>query len=252
VNGGLADLLSPGQPGAGASAKRCPDALSAATLPRGSAEVPGQRDKRWLAVGPSRGVPVACPAHRLLSRGGGGSRREHVKGPCSRKVSRFASRRLPFTGRRWRRAWPSPSFRAAQPSQRGWCSVGRTKVHPLGSQAGRRRRHQRFDRAVAVGTTRPRLLGSGPSGPREDLRSSAIHQSVHRGVKPRFTSGPRKRPPAMPQSTASRHPGNTRDAGFRHDMSGWQKSVRDILAGNALRASEGKRACLARRKPPPS
>ena len=55
----------------------------------------------------------------------------------------------------------------------------------------------------------------------------------------------------MPQSTAGRHPGNTRDAGFRHDMSGWQKSVRDILAGNALRESDGKRACLARRKPPP-
>jgi hypothetical protein len=39
--------------------------------------------------------------------------------------------------------------------------------------------------------------------------------------------------------------------GFSSRQSGWQKSVRDILAGNALRESGWKRACLARRKPLP-
>lgn len=36
----------------------------------------------------------------------------------------------------------------------------------------------------------------------EDLRSSPIHRSVHRGVKPRSTSGPRKRRRVVPQSPA--------------------------------------------------
>jgi hypothetical protein len=146
---------------------------------------------------------------------------------------------------------PLPRFRAAQPPPNGaWCSVGQAKAAPPRAAGGRRQGHQRFDRAVAVGRQRPRLAPVG-SPADEDLRSSPIHRSVHRGVKPRSTSGPRKRRRVVPQSSTVRNPENTRDAGFRLDRSGWQKSVRDILAGNALRESARKRACLARRKPLP-
>lgn len=43
---------------------------------------------------------------------------------------------------------------------------------------------------------------AGSPVPFRNLRSSAIHRSVHRGVKPRSTSGPRKRRVVVPQSSA--------------------------------------------------
>jgi hypothetical protein len=56
-----------------------------------------------------------------------------------------------------------------------------------------------------------------------------------------------RRAPELDRSKSREH---TR-CGFSSRQSGWQKSVRDILAGNALRESGWKRACLARRKPLP-
>lgn len=52
-------------------------------------------------------------------------------------------------------------------------------------------------------TPTPRRTGSPVH---EDLRSSTIHRSVHRGVKPRSTSGPRKRRRVVPQSPTDEIP----------------------------------------------
>jgi len=136
------------------------------------------------------------------SRGGADVRREHTKGPCSRKVSRFASRCLLFTRRRWQRARSSSSVSSCTAStewsvvQRG-SGEGRTPSNRRRSTTGTSEVRSRCRRGKKTPT--PRRTGSPVH---EDLRSSTIHRSVHRGVKPRSTSGPRKRRRVVPQSSA--------------------------------------------------
>lgn len=119
-------------------------------------EVPRWCYKHHLAVGSSKGASVACPAYRLLfSRW-----RRITTGAC--EGSLFAegvsvgSKRPLFTRWRGRQTWPSLSVRAAQPS--GGAAWVRRRPLPLVSHRGARQRHQRFDRVVAVGRKRPRLL----------------------------------------------------------------------------------------------
>jgi hypothetical protein len=154
----------------------------------------GRHIERWVG---------RVPRASSLSRGGGADdgsiRRVPVRGRCLGSPEGVSLSRGGAGGGLGR----LPRSRAAQPPPKGaWCSVGRAKASPPRIEGGRRQRHQRFDRAVAVGRTRPRLVGVRSVRPLEDLRSSAIHRSVHRGVKPRFTSGPRKRRRVVPQSPA--------------------------------------------------
>lgn len=134
-----------------------------------------------------------------------------------------------------------PRFRAAQPPPNGaWCSVGLAKAAPPRTAGGRRQGHQRFDRAVAVGRKRPRLAVRRFAGPTRIYAPAPIHRSVHRGVKPRSTSGPRKRRRVVPQSSTDRNPESTRDAGFRLDsldgrsrsVTSWQETPSAKAAGN--------------------
>jgi hypothetical protein len=204
----------------------------------------GRHIERWVG---------RVPRASSLSRGGGADdgsiRRVPVRGRCLGSLQGVSLSR----GGAGCGLGRLPRSRAAQPPPKGaWCSVGQAKASPPRIAGGRRQGHQRFDRAVAVGRKRPRLPRCPVRRPVEDLRSSAIHRSVHRGVKPRFTSGPRKRRRVVPQSPAVEIPREHTRCGFSSRRSGWQKSVRDILAGDALRESGGKRAWLARRKPLPS
>jgi hypothetical protein len=172
------------------------------TMPRGEQRfrVGVTSTGRWLVhrkVNWSRAPRIFALSRRSWCR------REHTKGPCSRKVSRFASRRLLFTRRRRGGLGLLPRFRAAQPPLNGvWCSVGQAKAAPPRTAGGRRQGHQRFDRAVAVGRKRPRLAGLRFAGSSRIYAPAPIHRSVHRGVKPRSTSGPRKRRRVVPQSPA--------------------------------------------------
>jgi len=202
VNGGLAGLFPSGcacaarseGPGEGMSGR----SPRGEHLPRGAPRFRGgvtsitwrsaHRKVRWSRA----------PRIWLLSRGGVDSRREHVKGPCSRKVSRFAQSVALSRGGVGGGLGLLPGFELHSP--RGGAAWARRRSRPIGSQGGVWRRHQRFDRAVAVGRKRPRLLGLRFAGTLQDLRSSAIHRSVYRGVKPRSTSGPRKRRVVAPQS----------------------------------------------------
>jgi len=172
------------------------------TLPRGESRfrVRVTSTDWWLAhrkVSWSR-----APRIFALSRGSC-CRREHTKGPCSRKVSRFASRCLLFTRRRWRRAWSSSSVSSCTAStewsvvQRG-SGEGRTPSDRRRSTTGTSEVRSSCRRGKKTPTPR----GSPVRRPLEDLRSSPIHRSVHRGVKPRSTSGPRKRRRVVPQSPA--------------------------------------------------
>jgi hypothetical protein len=158
----------------------------------------GRHIERWVG---------RVPRASSLSRGGGADdgsiRRVPVRGRCLGSPEGVSLSRGGAGGGLGR----LPRSRAAQPPPKGaWCSVGKAKASPPRIEGGRRRRHQRFDRAVAVGRKRPRLVGVRSVRPLEDLRSSAIHRSVHRGVKPRSTLGPpslrRGRRRVVPQSPA--------------------------------------------------
>lgn len=169
------------------------------TMPRGEQRFRASVTStgRWLAhrkVSRSRAPRIFALSRRSWCR------REHTKGPCSRKVSRFASRCLLFTRRRWRRARSSSSVSSCTAStewsvvQRG-SGEGRTPSSRRRSTTGTSEVRSRCRRGKKTPT--PRRTGSPVH---EDLRSSTIHRSVHRGVKPRSTSGPRKRRRVVPQS----------------------------------------------------
>jgi len=206
VNGGLAGLFSSGQPGARARRNDVRTLHSVATMPRGEQRfrVSVTSTGRWLAhrkVSRSRAPRIFALSRRSWCR------REHTKGPCSRKVSRFASRRLLFTRRRRRRARSSSSVSSCTAStewsvvQRG-SGEGRTPSNRRRSTTGTSEVRSRCRRGKKTPTPR----GPPVRRPLEDLRSSPIHRSVHRGVKPRSTSGPRKRRRVVPQSPALETP----------------------------------------------
>jgi len=193
---------------------------------------------RWLVhrkVSWSRAPRVFALSRRSRCR------REHTKGPCSRKVSRFVSRCLLFTRRRWRRARSSSSVSSCTAStewsvvQRG-SGEGRTPSDRRRSTTGASEVRSSCRRGKKTPTPR----GSPVRRYLEDLRSSPIHRSVHRGVKPRSTSGPRKRRRVVPQSPTDRKPESTRDAGFRLDsldgrsrsVTSWQETPSAKAAGN--------------------
>jgi hypothetical protein len=217
VNGGLARLLSPGQPRAGARTKRCPDALFAALKCR--AERQG-----------SRVVLQAPPGGRLIERWVDRVPRESSSyfSGNGRASHDGSIRRVPVRGRRLGSLQASPfheaastaslavsTVRDAQPLRGGAERRGR-RPSPLAPQEDMRRRRQRFDRVVAVGRQLPRLPGLRlHARALEDLRSNVLHRSVHRGVKPRSSSGPpvsqeasRKRKEAfvVPQSPTAEIP----------------------------------------------
>lgn len=185
------------------TAKRCPDArLRGEQCPgvsRGSGSVLQAPAGGWFIARWTGRVPRASSPSREGVGADGSIRRVPVRGRCLGSLQGVSFSR----GGVGSGLGLLPRFRAAQPPPNGaWCSVGQAKAAPPRTAGGRRQGHQRFDRAVAVGRKRPRLAVPPVRRPLEDLRSSSIHRSVHRGVKPRSTSGPRKRRRVVPQSPA--------------------------------------------------
>lgn len=129
------------------------------TMPRGEQRFRASVTStgRWLAhrkVSRSR-----APRIIALSRGGadvdGSIRRVPVRGRCLGSLQGVSFSRGGAGGG----LGLLPRFRAAQPPPNGaWCSVGLAKAAPPRAAGGRRQGHQRFDRAVAVGRKRPRLV----------------------------------------------------------------------------------------------
>jgi len=188
--------------------KRCPDALSLAHEATEWVKVPGRCYKHWLAVGTSKGGSVACPAHRHSLEGaalttGAYEGSLFAEGVSVRfKVSPFhgaalAAGSVVFLGL---------ELHSLHQKERGAAWV-RRRPHPLGSKevddGGIRG-------SIALSPWEENAHASAGVRlvrPLEDLRSSAIHRSVHRGVKPRSTLGPpslrRGRRRVVPQSPAA-------------------------------------------------
>lgn len=147
--------------------KGCPDALSVAHEATGWVKVPGRCYKHWLAVGTSKGGSVACPAHRHSLEGAALTTGAYEGSLFAEGVS-VRQKVSPFHGAAL--AAGSVVFLGLElhslHSKEAWCSVGQAKASPPRIEGGRRRRHQRFDRAVAVGRKRPRLARLRFAGPR--------------------------------------------------------------------------------------
>jgi len=195
----------------------------------------GRHIERWVG---------RVPRASSLSRGGGADdgciRRVPVRGRCLGSLQGVSLSRGGAGGGLGR----LPRSRAAQPPPKGaWCSVGQAKAAPPRIEGGRRRRHQRFDRAVAVGRKRPRL-GGCPARPaprgstlqrNPPKRSSWRETTIYLGSS---LSSERKAARRAPEP-GSRHPENTRDAGFRLDgLDGRSRSVTSWQATPSAKARE--------------
>jgi hypothetical protein len=240
VNGGLAGLFSPGQPGARARRNDVRTLSPWRTMPRRESRFQAGVTSTgwWLAhrkVSWSRAPRIFVPLEKALVTTGAYEGSLFAEGVSVRfKVS-------PFTRRRWRRARSSSSVSSCTAStewivvQRG-SGEGRTPSDRRRSTTGTSEVRSRCRRGKKTPTPR----GSPVRRSLEDLRSSPIHRSVHRGVKPRSTSGPRKRRRVVPQSSTDRKPESTRDAGFRLDsldgrsrsVTSWQATPSAKAAGN--------------------
>jgi hypothetical protein len=210
------------------------------TMPRGEQRfrVGVTSTGRWLVhrkVNWSRAPRIFALSRRSWCR------REHTKGPCSRKVSRFASRRLLFTRRRRQRARSSSSVSSCTAStewsvvQRG-SGEGRTPSDRRRSTTGTSEVRSRCRRGKKTPTPR----GSPVRRFLEDLRSSTDPPKRSSWRETTVYLGSSQEAARRAPEPGARNPENTRDAGFRLDsldgrsrsVTSWQETPSAKAGGN--------------------